>query len=1215
MSNSTTTAEQALLVPIHLDGFVAAGNKGLFKDVSPDLDNLKNYKSYGGLGIYIEKDVDPNNNTAFYNNNPGVHLHWTLPAGFRHGVYKPNDDALHFPLAPNRWLVMRSDAGLQLKAWMVESDYLDDTATQNFNWLMVNEVALTNNATVKQYTPVKAGRAVPLVGWQETNPSSLFLQIIAPGDPGFAAAYLHSKNMFGFYDNMQGVTEGGAYTYRVYGWFSDSSKDPLNGLAGIDAFQKQLGVLGWSLPGAGKMTPLPAAIICHATLHSLVYTKDTPGKQPSLSDISLGIGNSPSEALGAMLTDKINGDQLVQSQKMLAAFQYQALNNNGLQQDSLKVLKKEMHRRTFSKVDGGTNWVIEEPEKNEADLKSAAGQESARPYTAPFSGTVSAILEQLNEAQAEYNTGSDELTSNQEQLYAALYKKTYAGYGADTSQFTDEAWEKIGGPGGLIDQEIASCKKNIATLSDTLNGLKKKADKVLAGDAVWPDSYTGKIPGLYKQLVAALNTDAAMKNYQVKEVPDDHFFQASEPAVVINGLSPASRYVNGNQFKSDPETGNTTVEKATVLCRVPSAIIDNIEVDFDGNHYHVQGGQIIPAAQILAIDAGNAAILNRVTGLVQESLLLDPVAAETIANIVKKLAGEISAPEFDQLKAQIAAMSLNFGKYPDKFFNGSGSAQLPEAFSVNEWSQPWIPLFLEWRLQWYGSPPGPAGPGYLASWTFGDQENPIDYALKGDSIPNAPASYSGRTILSADMVNKVEELNKKLGGDGTSELFQTMRPMSQEFSGFFSQLVNRYHGMQLPLLNEGLNFDADNSFLNGHYPWTPQPGKNQFFPLRAGAFTITMLRVIDAFGQVLQVIDPTLTGKAAPGFKQSAGLTAISLNKSTCYLAAPRILQPARIRFDWLSANMEGRITDSDPATNPVCGWLLTNKLDNSIMVFDGDGIEVGELKIVRNTVQLVAPPGGSASKQKNERLYNVISGIKQSADNFNAMARQLDSVVKKVQSKTSGQQFAMTLPVGLPVAVAGALCTLQLKGLPAKSQYWAADGPDGFTQSTFKAYLGDMTSNTDGLVAYFTGKAANDMFLPYLQPKDIGINSFKAAEGLDLQINNPVDITVLLDPRSSLRITSGLLPAASHALAAHAVLKPLQAINIRFLAAPVITLKKELKIPLMKSQTMTWNWIPGAPADVIAAPVEPDASTNDLLNFDPVRATEGWLQLSPKEL
>jgi hypothetical protein len=1215
MSDPNLTPALSLLVPIHLDAFVTTGHSGPFKDLSPDLNNLKNYNSYGGLGGYIEKNIDQNNNTAFYTDNPGVHLHWILPKSFRHGVYKPDNDALRFPLAPNRWLIIRSDAQLQLKAWVVESDYIDQDATQGFNWMQVNEVKSTNNTTTRQYKPVKAGRALSLKDWIESNPASLFLQVIAPGDPGFAAAYLHSKNIFGFYDNMQDVTDNGPFTYRVYGWFSDPSEDPLNGLADTKSFLNQMKDLAWSLPGAAQMAQLPGSILCHATIHSISYNNHTPGNVPSLSDITLGIGNSPSEALGAMLLDKINGDQLAQSQKLLAAFQYQALNENGLQQNSLNVLKKEMHKRTFKKIDGGTCWVIEEPEKSEAELKTESGNKSLKAYTAMFSDPISDLLADLNAAQSEYNSSVDELKSNQELLYAALYKKNYANHGADTSMFTDQEWEKIGGPGGLIETEIANCKTNILTLSNTLDGLKKKADNIPTDSLVWPNSYAGKIPALYSNLVMALSVDPSMKNYQVKETPDYQFFQAAEPAVVINGLSPASQYVNHNQVKNDPETGNTTIEKDVLVCRIASDTANTLEVDFDGNHYAITAAQFLSADQIMAIDPNHAVVLNKVASLIQESLLMDPVMTEMIAYAIKKLHGDMPAPEFNQLKTQVTDMLLNFENYAGNFFNGSVLSQLPEKFSVNQWAQPWIPLYLEWGIQWYSTPAGSAGPDYLSSWIFGNKDHQIDYALKDNSIQTSAVSYSGRTILSSDMVTKVDELNKKLGGDKFSDLFQTMRPMSQDFSGLFSQLMTRYPGLQLPLLNEGLNFDADNKYLNNHYPWTPQPNEAQFSPLRSGAFRVSMLRVIDSFGQVLQIIDPALSSPVTPVFKKAAGLTAIDLTHNTGYLAPPRIIQPARIRFDWLSANIDSRITDADPATSPVCGWLLTNKLDRSIMVFDTDGIELGELLVVSGTVQLVPPRGGSTSKQKNERLYNLINGIKQSADNFNAMVKQLDMVVNKVQSKASRQQFAMPLPVGLPIAVAGARCTLQVKGLPATSQYWAASGPADFTRSTFKAYLGDVTSNTDGLVGYYAGKATGDMYLPFLEQKDIQTkSSFQETTGLDLQINNPVDITVLVDPRSSVTITSGILPIANYTLPAHAVLKPLQELNVRFLAAPVITLKKDLKVPLMKSQNMEWAWIPGAPADVIAAPVIPDADTNDMLNFDPIHATEGWLQLSVKK-
>jgi hypothetical protein len=1197
MSQLLIDIDDPLLVPIHLDALVATTNNGLFKDLSPNLDALRpNY----GLGEYAEPDVKPNSNTNFYNSNPGIHLHWVLPKGFRHGTYTAAGNTVNFPLAPNRWLIIRGDDQLQWKAWMVESDYIDATATTGFNWMQME----TNGSgtTAQQYIPAKIGRTVALPDWTETNPATLFLQAVAAGDAGFAAAYLHCKDVFGFYDDMSGATAGSVFTYRVYGWFSDTAADPLSTCTDEDSFKAKLNELSLSLPGVDTLTAVPATMLCHATVYGVPYGNKVSATIPSLSDISLGIGNTASEALGALLVGKIGGEQQPLAQKLLAAYQYQLLKDNGLQSAGLDVLEKERHQRTFNKVDGGTQWLVQEKQKANAN----ADDPSQTPYNAPFSSTISALLLNLNTAQQTYDSSKALLRSYQEQLYATVYKQNDALCGA-ASDFSQDQWDTIS---AAMAAQVSDCTQKIQGLVSVLGSLKTLLNAA-DNDPVWPTAYSGQLPDLYNQLVTALGNDPTMKDYEVKEAPMWSYFEAAEPAIVVDGLSPADRYIASDQGAQ---------------CRLPATLVDTFQIVFEGAPYRVGANALLPLATIEGIAPANSALLDKVAGLLQESVLLDPGSAVVLAKVIKTFNVNLSPAE---MKALETAIQTCIGNYPDNagnFLNGDVPATLPELFSVAAWQQPWIPLFLEWGVQWYGIRQGNNDGDVFSSWLFGDAGHQYDYAPDSGSSTEPTGLYYGRTIVSTEMVNRIDALNAKLRAYSGTDFFQTMRPVSQNLSGLSGQLITRYPGLQLPILTDQLAFDPVNDLLSGRYPWRPQPGEKNFFPLRGGAFNVIMLRVVDAFGQVLEILDPASRGKIVPAFKNSAGLGTIAVGPRTvaaepgtvaagskmAYLCPPRILQPARMRFEWLSAAMDGRVTDSDPATNPVCGWLLTNKLDNSIAVYDADGIEIGELKLVGEAVQLLPPPGGSASTLKNSRLSNLLAGIQASPDNFNALQYQLGKVVKKVQTNSSRQLFSMPMPIGLPIAVAGAQCTLETKGLPATSQYWLPGGTTDLTQLAFKTFFGNSTALTDGLVGFFFGETADKLYLPFLDTVDDGSYTFlQENTGLGLQPGATTEITVLMDPRSVVSITSGILPAAAYGLPPHAVLKPLQELSLRFLAAPVITPVKQLQVPLMQGKDSEWAWLSG---DATVAPQKPNANTNGLLNFDKLYAAEGWLRLSNKK-
>jgi hypothetical protein len=112
----------------------------------------------------------------------------------------------------------------------------------------------------------------------------------------------------------------------------------------------------------------------------------------------------------------------------------------------------------------------------------------------------------------------------------------------------------------------------------------------------------------------------------------------------------------------------------------------------------------------------------------------------------------------------------------------------------------------------------------------------------------------------------------------------------------------------------------------------PQP-LNDFNPLRAGCIELLNLRLIDSFGRYIDLDWDRIT---CP-YRLSC-----SWDDRKMYLT-PRIAEPARFSFHWITADndeIEQR-TPLPPAT-PVCGWVLTNHLENSIAVYDADGTALG---------------------------------------------------------------------------------------------------------------------------------------------------------------------------------------------------------------------------------------------------------------------------------
>ena len=135
----------ALIVPIHLAALSVSeddashhGTTGLLAGISADFSQLPWVDTAGQPGD--PAGVTPNLGDeamatpfapAGIAPNAGIHLHWALPPALTRGGPHKHHDKLHFPPAPNRWLVVRmasfEGAAPRIGAWVVESDHLWDT--------------------------------------------------------------------------------------------------------------------------------------------------------------------------------------------------------------------------------------------------------------------------------------------------------------------------------------------------------------------------------------------------------------------------------------------------------------------------------------------------------------------------------------------------------------------------------------------------------------------------------------------------------------------------------------------------------------------------------------------------------------------------------------------------------------------------------------------------------------------------------------------------------------------------------------------------------------------------------------------------------------------------------------------------------------------------------------------------------------------------------
>ncbi|MEP6147906.1 MAG: hypothetical protein ABJ201_10860, partial [Nisaea sp.] len=201
----------------------------------PGIDNNDtNFSSSGHVSV----GSNPVTASDYYN---GVYLKWRLPRAFTRGVQDNVTGVTHYPLVPNRWLVVRYSGPLTARvasAWIVESDHVHSGGIHANNESETASMYVQPKSGTHTPVGVFMGRNVALASgsWSESC-HDLGLTAMAPGNPAFAFYQPQCNNVFSFVDCLNGPSEE-TLSYMVCGWFSNLDKDPLaSGDAVVELYQ------------------------------------------------------------------------------------------------------------------------------------------------------------------------------------------------------------------------------------------------------------------------------------------------------------------------------------------------------------------------------------------------------------------------------------------------------------------------------------------------------------------------------------------------------------------------------------------------------------------------------------------------------------------------------------------------------------------------------------------------------------------------------------------------------------------------------------------------------------------------------------------------------------------------------------------------------------------------------------------------------------------
>ncbi|MGA1839338.1 MAG: hypothetical protein ACMUIU_01830 [bacterium] len=1206
-----------LLVPIHMEALIVTETSEM-ADLRPDFSQFP--KEILGTSFA----PDPLSHKIQL--EPGVHLHWSLPAELTHGAQRQESDdseidnldknlEIEFYRAPNRWFVMRIPSGENAnqkfaRAWILESDYLDENGGAN-SWL-------TQDAKGKFFRS-KLGKAFEFGTWQECgHHRESKLTAVGPGNPAFAAFYPACQNVFGFHDPLDDLEniDSGIFTYLVAGWYSQPEYDPLNPEGNwygrheddpLDAELKSERLQDlkskWQLnQKADSNEDYPTSTICHSTIFNVEWKGRDSEYQSGVSDayINIALGNTATEALSALISARLKNGR--KAETLLSAFQYGVLSDSN-EFPGVVEIDAEIHRRGFNPVKGGTLWVIQKADTHRPYYQSREGHIR----TFPDSEGVAEAFEELNKNQRDFDSLTRELASLQWEYYSTWFKSKWFKGKFKSPEFPikSDSVEELNLPEGKIDNELNLLEKQIGDAIKNFNTAKEKIES-LKEKIEQSNLFKGNNPC-----------------YELIETEKPWFWLPNDPVILLAGpgVEPSDKYSQAE----NPDVLN---------CRALDQVLSEMGFYYsngylipkeDGNIVDEDADSIVDSKVIREVlpfpqkqELGPTFPADEVQALFYETLLLDPEMAKAIAQQAYLQAG---VNEQDIVSSWIEQLAEGIIEVQNNLKNSR--------FEFRTWKQAWSPLFMVWEAEWSSTYSNPDQFNLAEHWKF---VNTIDYKLnrekkdEEEDEEEAPFQiYKGWVPLDPSLPGRLEERLKKV--PELAKRFGEWNLSSQSLSGLCSSLIMREQTLQMPPLKDDQTID-NNVFdlIGGAKDCSPMlnapddKGFSPFFPVRSGFLRIKNLWIVDAYGQARKVVD----GNETAPITVSESFRGLVQSRNGWIPLPPRIMQPARLSFQWLSP-VQDKETSSDPSTSPVCGWIVPNHFDKSLMVFDCAGKMQGQLQtidIYNKTGPVWWKPGSPDQDNnidlKDPYLLDFVKNLKTAGpEAFTDLLNLIDRISLCITSAVIQQVQGLSVLVGQPLALVRASLKIELEGHPVTNpgkNSTTVDSGD-FMKVKFPVYIGDIRKGKDGLVGYF-----NDNDFGHFRPVfGASLEDAVPSDYLDfsrtievgIEQEGPVKVTLLMDPRAGIHVSSGILPTQFLQLPPYVLSEALENMELYFMVGPFIGDPDALRIPLPEDIKGDWSWDYFQDVERWTTNDEVGKKENRPgVSIKPAQIYEGWLTL-----
>lgn len=1138
----------------------------------------------------------------------GVHLQWVLPKGLRTG--KQNEQGqIDFPLVPNRWLVMRVcyDASnqLQLKGWIIQSDYLREPFDE-----YRSPYILTQDEGEVRYR--KIGNAIPLEEWPgERAYDRTQLTAVGPEDLTFSSYTVNNENVFSFHDDLAGLNTAElrfSLGYVITGWYGDQAEDPLYQdvfdrdelLAKLDGLRLEMGdetglsaaeaaFAQWSENAYETLSPL---MLCHGAIHSIEWpwtAADKEGRPERNANIGhtnpdIIVGNSSFDALATFIGNKlkesgISAEEVDFATDLIYAFD-QKLLNDYIQPDGENLLENKIHRSWFIGSQAGDYWEIVQNNAGKDDEEKERLKRLLT-HTLP-------ILSELNQVQQELDKKEELKEARLQQLYTALYA-------VKKQRFSKSRAKKWRQKALAVNEEL----KQIANRSQELKAqIEQRAAEI-------------------NNELNITDEDGRKSDFNLRQRKSSNFWEPDDPVVLVHAAKTAPKYT----FKTPP------------ACRYSGQFIDKLQLK-DSQTIFSPDLPPIPNVQQLPKETG---------ALIKEFVLLNPnftpyyFSGNTEA-VQKQQTFIWNSETLEGLDADRLLQESGFQGIDD-----SVQALRPDFRSFKTFTPPWSPLFMDWVVYYFpdqGRTPVAESYAQQAIENWELKEDRFDYSWKdlqppppiNDDLKNISWTIQGRSLIASQtpqvLIARLQEFKKELIDEKKQEAIETIIDLlngfdlvTQRLNGF-NEYLQRYDiGNQVPhtLLKSG-GEEIDLAPLANKRFGLPL-GKtikinnvsfNQYFPIRSGHLLLHHTRIVDDFGLGFypvgsnEPIDDSnvLVPQDNRIIPKGRGLDHPKIKNTGLIQLTPRITQPARIQMEWIDADADVPVSQ-EAQNSPVCGWIIPNHLDKSLMIFDANGKLQGSLiffkrgnrYVVKKALDPVSanPDRFTIQNRHLDAFINELLAQNDQDGALSAFIEQIDKTTWVTDPLGAREKRGLSALIGRPLALVRSRVSMDLQGLPLPAfdfklpeDYDTGPSPNplGLMEVEFPYFVGSSILPNNGVLGYFAplnGKTSYKTLYVTTDHSSVDSEYIRDQTALKTRlnhINTPENekhytyLSMLVDYRGIFHTITGLLPVFETSLPEKFTQEALANMEVTFRTGPLITDPYQLKMPKPGEISGKLSWI-----------------------------------------